>query len=80
MEILASIEKILWLVVSCCYLYQIYYIIYMILKRRERRAEPENSKINKFGIIISARNEEMVIGHLIDSINKQNYPADKVEV
>lgn len=75
-----SISKLIWLLVSCCYLYQVYYIIYMILKRREKEPLSLNNKINKIGIIISARNEEAVIGHLLDSINAQNYPRDMIDV
>lgn len=80
MSAIGNIEKIVWLLVSCCYLYQIYYIIYMILKRREKEPEIKNHRQNKFGIIISARNEEMVIGHLLDSINAQTYSSDKIDI
>lgn len=80
MSAIGSVEKLLWLLVSCCYLYQVYYIIYMILRRKEKQPENKNNKINKLGIIISARNEEAVIGHLLDSINNQTYPRDMIDV
>lgn len=35
---------------------------------------------HKFGFIIAARNEEIVIGNLIDSIMNQNYPKNLIEV
>ena len=31
-------------------------------------------------MLIAARNEASVIGHLLDSIHRQDYPADKVTV
>lgn len=80
MSAINTLGKLMWLAVSCCYLYQVYYIIYMIIKRKEKAVDPKEQKINKFGIIISARNEETVIGHLLDSINNQTYPSDKVEI
>ena len=36
--------------------------------------------MHKFAVMISARNEEYVIGALIDSIKKQNYPSELVTV
>ncbi len=80
MGAIASIEKILWIVVTCCYLYQVYYVIYMILKPEKKEKEPEDIKYNRYGIIISARNEETVIGHLLDSINSQTYPSEYVDI
>ncbi len=37
-------------------------------------------KKHKFGFMIAARNEEIVIGNLIDSIFGQDYPRDLIEV
>ena len=34
----------------------------------------------RFAIVVSARNEERVIGYLLDSLNGQNYPRDKFTV
>ena len=36
--------------------------------------------IHKYGILIAARNEEKVIGNLLDSINKQDYPKKLIDV
>ncbi len=35
---------------------------------------------HKYAILVAARNEETVIGNLIDSINRQDYPLDLVTV
>lgn len=37
-------------------------------------------KQHKYGVIISARNESLVIGGLIDSIKAQKYPADLIDI
>ena len=34
----------------------------------------------RFAVVVSARNEESVIGYLLDSLNSQNYPRDKYTV
>ena len=35
---------------------------------------------HKFAIIVAARNEETVIGNLIDSVKRQNYPEDMLDI
>ena len=44
-----------------------------------RKFKPAKNK-HKYGIVIAARNEEKVIGNLLDSINKQDYPKDLLTV
>ncbi len=45
----------------------------------KRKKYPVAEKKLKYGIIICARNEEKVIGNLIQSIKKSDYPQDKVQ-
>ncbi len=40
----------------------------------------DTDKITRFAVITSARNEEKVIGKLIDSIHEQNYPRDAYDI
>ncbi len=44
------------------------------------RKFPPAKNNHKYAIMIAARNEETVIGNLIDSINNQDYPSDLVTV
>ena len=37
-------------------------------------------KLHKYAVLVAARNEEKVIGHLIDSIRSQDYPAELVTI
>ncbi len=37
-------------------------------------------KLHKYAILVAARNEEAVIGQLIDSIKQQDYPSDLLDV
>ena len=53
-----------------------YFILGMFFTRKFRPAK----KKHKYGICIAARNEKYVIGNLLDSINKQDYPKDLYKV
>ena len=44
-----------------------------------RKFKPAKNK-HKYAICIAARNEEKVIGNLLDSINKQDYPKELITV
>lgn len=61
-----------------CYAYQLFYIGVAIFKKKKPHTGKEI--LHKFAVMISARNEEYVIGALIDSINKQDYPSELVTV
>lgn len=61
--------------------YGLYYVITGIFAfAKPKREKKCGNKKHKFGIIIAARNEEMVIGNLIDSLKKQNYDKDKYTI
>ena len=55
-----------------------HYIIYFIVGVFfTRKFKPANKK-HKYAILIAARNEENVIGNLLDSIKKQDYPKELI--
>ncbi len=57
-----------------------YQIIYIIIGLFAKVTYPEAKEDHTYGIIICARNEEKVIGQLIDSIHKQLYPQEKLRI
>ena len=58
-------------------IYGLYYAITGIFAfAKPRKEKPITNKMHKFAIIVAARNEEKVIGNLIDSLKKQNYDND----
>ena len=65
---------------SLCYLYQVFFVIFELFKRKKQRTNTEPEKMHTFGVIICARNEQSVIGGLIDSIKRQNYPSELVDI
>ncbi len=62
-----------------CYLYQFFYVFYVLFKKSEL-PPPKEIKMNKFGIVICARNEENMIGNLLQSVNRQDYPQELMKV
>lgn len=60
-----------------CYFFGV--SIFGWIKRREDRAE-DTPPQKHFALIIAAHNEELVIGHVIDSLKHQNYPASMYDI
>lgn len=54
----------------------VYWVIGLFFTRKFKPAKNNH----KYGIVIAARNEEKVIGNLLDSINKQDYPRELLTV
>lgn len=55
-------------------LYGLYYVVTGVCAfLKPKKSILKENKTNKFEIIVAARNEEAVIGNLIDSLKKQNY-------
>lgn len=79
MEIILPIENSIAFIFAFCYLYQFFYTFYMLFSSEKVR-KVENFKMNKYGVIVAARNEENVIGLLMDSINNQTYPKELVKI
>lgn len=78
MEILANINFALGLLLFISYGYQIFYIFVPFFREHKKHKEP--IKKNRLAVLISARNEEVVIGNLLDSINEQDYDKDLIKV
>ena len=75
------LSYILWILSFFFTIYGLYYVITGVCAfLKPKNENVEISKINKFSIIIAARNEDMVIGNLIDSLKKQNYDKDAFDI
>lgn len=77
LETITNILKILLLIPLPLTVWQLIIALFGIKKGK---AFPESRKKNKFAVLVCARNEESVIGQLIESIYAQNYPADKYKI
>ena len=71
------IEVIFKLIVILMSIYSLYFLIKCLIKNKPIK---EYNPKTKFGIIIPARNEEKVIGKLIDSLKNQNYPKNLYDI
>lgn len=80
-EILMLIGKIL---VGFTYLYYIFIMIFgiigLFIKKKPPVPYSETGGELRTAVLICARNEEKVIGNLIDSLKEQNYPKDKIRI
>lgn len=61
-------------------MYSAYFIVmgFGLMKKNKKTQNIE--KNNKFAVVVAARNEELVIGNLIDSLMNLNYPKELYEV
>ncbi len=57
-----------------------HFILFAIIGIFAKKTFPKTNKKLKYGVIIPARNEEAVVGSLIESIKKSSYPKDKLHV
>lgn len=71
-------NRIVAIIFIVCYSYQIAYLFIPLFVNNKTRVI--NDKLNKYAILIAARNEEQVIGNLIDSLNSQNYPREYFDI
>nr|WP_043932454.1 glycosyltransferase family 2 protein [Bacillus sp. EB01] len=60
-----------------------YHLVYMLVAFKAKKTyKPlvEDVHLHKYAVIIAARNEEVVIGQLINSIKKQKYPKELIDI
>lgn len=58
----------------------VYRIVYRVIGIFFTRKFKPAKKLHKYAVVIAARNEEKVIGNLLDSIAKQDYPGELLTV
>lgn len=81
MKTINTINSILYIALTVLYFYQFIYIVIALIGDKKKKLDTyEAKKLHKFAFIIPARNEQAVIGNLINSIKQQNYPAELIDV
>ncbi len=60
--------------------YMLYYLVIALFAFKKDKLKLKNNIYKKFAVVIPARNEETVIGNLVQSLNNQNYPKDKYDI
>ena len=63
-------------------IYGLYFLITGIIGiiRKSKIEFKKSEKYNNFAILVAARNEERVIGNLVESLKKLNYPKDSYNI
>lgn len=71
-----------YIIFAVTFIYGLYFLVTGAIGIiRKPRIKFNNSKnYNNFAILIAARNEEKVIGNLIESLNRLNYPKDNYNI
>lgn len=77
-KILGAIQNILIICITFYWTYQLIVSLSGLLKVKEKPKLTD--KMHKFMVIMPAHNEEAVIGHLVDSLNKVDYPKDLIDL
>ena len=72
-DISRNIYNMIGTIFSILLAYKAFYFAIGFLFTRKFKPAKKN---HKYAIVIAARNEENVIGNLLDSINKQDYPKE----
>ena len=75
--ILQTISTVLIIVTSICYAYQFVYLFIPLLSKKQIT---KSDKLNRYAVLIPARNEEKVLPNLIESIHLQDYPAELITI
>lgn len=78
MEYLYVLQQALVWIVTIFWLYQLIVSICSLVKLKDKPLIEE--KENRFMAIIPAHNEESVIGNLVESLTRQNYPKDLYDI
>ena len=60
--------------------YSIYYVAFVLFAIKKHPQHQKYEPKHRFAIVIAARNEEMVIASLVNSLNKQNYPKELFDI
>ena len=76
-EILRLVNFGVAVLFTLCYAYQFFYLPVPLVKKDRSHGPVE---YRRYAVLISARNEEAVIGHLLASLRDQDYPADLLTV
>ena len=76
--ILDKINSVIGIIFFACYFYQIVYLFIAYLTKDKE--PPKTEKLAKIAVLIAARNEERVVGNLVDTLLMQDYKKDAYRV
>lgn len=71
---------IMFVLFTLLYSYKFVYLFVALKAKKGEHSGNNNVLLNKYAVIIAARNEELVIGQLIQSIKNQKYPENLIDI
>lgn len=77
MQALTTINLIFGILIAFCFGYHWVLVLLNFIKKPKTISD---ATPKKYAVLISARNEANVIGHLLDSLKKQDYPTDMLDI
>lgn len=82
LEFISHFNLIIFLLFTFLYSYQLYYVIYVLCNRKKTLVADKDvpTVYHRYAFVTSARNESAVIADLINSIKKQNYPQELIDI
>jgi len=80
MNYLEIINLIFSILVGFTTLFYAHFVVFAIIGIFRKKHFPKAKEKLRYGVIIACRNEEKVIGNLIDSIHNTDYPSDKLQI
>ena len=80
LDFIELVNTILAVVLTAAYAYQLVFLVYGIAAHRRNHNRTLAKTLNRYGVIICARNESAVIGDLIASLKQQKYPQELLDV
>ena len=77
LTVLQHVNQIIGILFLICYSYQLLYVPVALWRRHK---VVRSAPLRRYAVLISARNEEAVITHLIDSIRQQDYSQENLDI
>lgn len=77
MQTLTTINLIFGILIALCFGYH-WLLVFLNFVKKPKKFPDAPPK--KYALLVAARNEENVIGHLLDSLKQQDYPTDMFDI
>src|SRR5699024_113293 len=70
----------IFLISTISVLYLVYFALYLPQALRPARVWARQAPRCRFAVLVAARNEQAVIGHLVETLQQQDYPKELYDV
>ena len=76
-----AIVNLIFLIISALFtIYLFHFVFFMIVGVVHKKRFPEVEEKCRYGVMVSAKDEENVISRLINSVRSTSYPQDKLDI